>query len=92
MQLRGIDTAPIPDSCLPVLRLFVGESGFAAADEVVWRLTLSVLEEYEKRVQATPGGNPAVLADIPEYRLLLDHGEALVQLARASCSGDSSTA
>lgn len=82
-QLRGIDTSCLPDAHLPVLRLFVGEPGFAATDEVVWRLTASVLAEYAERVSATPGGNVAALASVPEYALLIEHGEMLVKLAHA---------
>jgi len=66
-----------------VLRLFLGESAFTAADEVAWRLTFATLGEFELRVRANPGGNVAALSSIPEYTLLVERGEALVRLARA---------
>lgn len=66
-----------------MLRLFVSEVGFAAADEVVWRLTASVLREYAERVSAMPGGNVPALAGVPEYALLVDHGDALVRLGHS---------
>ena len=83
LQLRGVDSSTIPEAHLPVLRLFLGESAFSAADEVAWRLTSAALGEFELRVRASPGGNVAALSSIPEYALLVESGEALVRLARA---------